>query len=134
LFHGRRWGKWVLDTERFCLVYDGKPVHRGEGSGVTHGVGKYVAFLGKYEIDLESISQSSGMLDWIFQVSGKTWATARVTKDLLNALDDIFHPQGNLCSGGLSGSTTQTIANPTAFLRARIASVGKTDISLQDAA
>lgn len=125
LFHGRRWGSWTLDVERLCLVYDGKPVYRGEGSGVTHGVRAYVGYLGRYEIDLESISQSSGLLDWIFQVGGKTWATARVTKDLLNALDDVLHPQRYLCSGGLSGGATQTIANPAAFLRARIASVGK---------
>jgi hypothetical protein len=106
------------------LVYDGKPVHRGEGSGVTHGVGAYVAFLGKYEVDLESINQSSALLDWIFQIGGKTWATARVTKDLLNALDDILHPQRYLCSGGLGGSATQIIKNPAAFLRRRIATIG----------
>jgi hypothetical protein len=134
LFHGRRWGSWILDVERLCLVYDGKSVHRGEGSGVTRGVGAYVAFLGKYEIDLESISRSSGMLDWIFQINGKTWSTARVTKDLLNAFDDVFHPQRNLCSGGLSGSSTQTIENTAGFLRARIASVGKTDGPPKDAA
>jgi hypothetical protein len=124
LFHGRHWGDWTLDTERLCLVYDGKPVHRGEGSGVTNGVGAYIAFLGKYEIDLERINQSSALLDWIFQVGRKTWATARVTKDLLNALDDVFHPQRNLCSGGLSGSASRVIANPSAFLKRRIATVG----------
>ena len=133
LFHGRRWGTWTLDVERLCLVYDGNPVHRGDGSGITHGVPRYVAFIGKYEVDLESISQSSGLLDWIFQVGGKTWATARVTKDLVNAVDDVLHPQRYLCSGGLSGSASQTISNPTAFLRARIASVGKNSPT-QDAA
>ena len=121
LHHGRRWG---------ALVYDGKPVHRGEGSGVTHGVGGYVAYLGRYEIDLEGIRQSSGLLDWIFQIGGKTWATARVTKDLLNALDSIFHPQANFCSGG----GNKIISDPAEFLRNRIASVGRTDGPLRDAA
>jgi hypothetical protein len=37
----------------------------------------------------------------------------------------VLHPQRYLCSGGLSGSASQTISNPAVFLRARIASVGE---------
>jgi hypothetical protein len=129
LFHGRKWGEWTLDAERLCLVFRGGPVTRGEGSGVTEGVERYVAYLGRYEIDLEQIRQSSRVLDWIFQVAGKTWATARVTRDLLNAFDSIFHPQRNLCSGGAN----KVIANPSAFLKQRIATAGKTG-PLRDAA
>ena len=120
LFHGRRWGLWTLDTERLCLVYDAWQEERGNGSGRTAGVPPYVAHFGKYELDLETIRHSAAMLDWIFQVGGKSWASARVTKDLLNAFDSIFHPQQNLCSGG----GDKVISNPTAFLRRRIASVG----------
>ena len=125
LYHGRRWGTWVLDVERLCLVHQGQPVDRGDGSGVTEGVPQYVAFIGKYEVDLERIEDSAAALDWVFQVAGKTWANARVTKDLLNAFDDIIHPQANLCSGACgSGHGGRVIENPGAFLRNRIATVG----------
>jgi hypothetical protein len=115
LFHGRRWGAWTLDTERACLVYDAWQEVRGNGSGVTKGVPQYTAYLGAPEIDLDRIRDSAGLLDWIYQVEGKTWATARITKDLLSAFDAIFSPQQNLCTGGGS----KTIANPTTFLRGR---------------
>jgi hypothetical protein len=130
LYHGRSWGEWVLDAERLTLVFRGKPVARGDGSNVTEGVEEYVAYIGRYEIDIEEIRQSSGMLDWIFQVGGKTWATARVTKDLINAFDSIFHPQQNLCSGG----GDKVIQNPKAFLKHRIATVGSPDGPQQAAA
>jgi hypothetical protein len=130
LFHGRKWGEWVLDTERLCLVFRGKPVARGDGSNVTEGVERYVAYLGHYEIDIEAIRRSSQLLDWIYQVGGKTWATARVTKDLINAFDSIFHPQQNLCSGG----GDKVIQNPKAFLKHRIATVGSPDGPQQAAA
>jgi hypothetical protein len=112
LFHGRRWGSWTLDTERVCLVYDAEPVTLGEGAD------RYVAFLGGYEVDVEVIRQSSQVLDWIFQI--RSWATARVMKDLIEALDDILRPQANLCSGG----GNKVIQNPKAFLKHRIATVG----------
>ncbi len=82
LFHGRQWGDWQLDTERLTLDY--KP------DGVW-----------RYEIDLERVRDSASLLDWIFQIAGKSWATPKVTRDLLRALDDIFEPQANLCSVGM---------------------------------
>jgi hypothetical protein len=128
LYHGRRWGTWMLDVERLCLVHQGHPVDRGDGSGITKGVPRYVAFIGSYEIDLERIADSASALDWIFQVAGKTWANARVTKDLLNALDDVIHPQANLCSGACgSGHGDRVIKDPGAFLRNRIATAGVKD-------
>ena len=120
LFHGRRWGTWTLDTERLCLVYDAWQEERGNGSGRTAGVPLYVGYFGKYEVDLETIRHSAGMLDWVFQISKKGWATRAVTKDLLNALDSIFHPQENLCSG----HGHKVIADPKAFLRNRFETVG----------
>jgi hypothetical protein len=117
LFHGRHWGSWVLDTERVCLVFQGQPVMRGGGGSCP----QYLAFLGRYEIDIEQIRHSAAMLDWIYQVNKKAWATARVTKDLVNAFDDVFHPQASLCSGG----SDKIIQNPTAFLRHRFATIGK---------
>jgi len=130
LFHGRRWGSWTLDVERRCLVYDAWSEVRGNGSGITQGVPQYTAYLGSPEIDLDCIRDSAGLLDWIFQIEGKTWATARVTKDLLSAFDAIFSPQQHLCSGGGS----KVIQNPKAFLKRRFAPVGKPDGPVRDAA
>ncbi len=81
LMHGRRWGVWHLDTERLTLDY--KP------DGVW-----------RYELDLERNHDSASILDFIFQVRQKGWATPTVLADLLNAIQDIFHPQPNLCSCG----------------------------------
>jgi|SRR6266850_222373 len=125
LFHGRHWGSWTLDVERLCLVHDAEPVTRGEG---RHD--EYVAFLGDYEIDVEVIRQSSQVLDWIFQIRGKCWASSRVMRDLLEAFHSIFYPQQNLCSGG----GDKVIQNPKAFLKRRIATVGRPDGPQQAAA
>jgi hypothetical protein len=119
LFHGRAWGRWVLDTERMTLVFDAWREERGNGSGRTEGVPLYVGYFGEYEIDLETIRHSAGMLDWVFQISKKSWATRAVTKDLLNALDSIFHPQANLCSNHCH----KVIKNPKAFLKQRFEAV-----------
>jgi hypothetical protein len=126
LEHGRHWGEWTLDTERLCLVFQGTPVEHGDGSGLTEGVPRYVAIIGHYEIDLERVHDSAALLDWIFQILGKTWATQRVVKDLLEAFDDIFHSQANFCSGACgSGSGGKVIKDVGTFLRHRIETVGK---------
>jgi hypothetical protein len=134
LFHGRCWGSWTLDTERLCLVYCAFPVALGNGSGLTQGVPPYTAFWGDYEIDLERVRDSAALLDWLYQIKGKCWASARVMKDLLEAFNSIFHPQESLCSGACgNGAGGKTISNPGAFLRNRIATVGN-DGPLKDAA
>ena len=76
----RQWGGWSLQTDNWTLVY------RGEG----------------YSIDLEDCNTSAELLDWIFQIEGKSWTTPQVLSDLLHAFSDIFDPQANLCSGGAS--------------------------------
>jgi hypothetical protein len=134
LFHGRKWGDWTFDSERLCLVFRAAPQPRGEGSDVTVGVPLYTGFFGTYEIDLERVRDSAALLDWIFQIQKKLWASARVVKDLLNAFDSIFDPQANLCSGACgAGSGGRVIKNPGEFLQKRIATVGNTDGSLKDA-
>jgi hypothetical protein len=40
------------------------------------------------------------MLDWIFQIRKKAWATNKIMGDLLTAFKDMFRPQALLCSGG----------------------------------
>jgi hypothetical protein len=79
--HGDRWGHWEFDAERLVLMYE-------------HG-------RHEYEVDLEDMTTSAGMLDWIFQVNTKGWASREEIGDLVQALDDLLRPQANLCSGGM---------------------------------
>ena len=60
---GDKWGNWRFDAERLVLVYQ-KGRHN-------------------YEVDLERMTNSSHTLDWIFQVAGKTWASAEVLGQLV---------------------------------------------------
>jgi hypothetical protein len=90
--NGDRWGKWELDAKRLVLVFDGH-----------------------YEIDLEMIISSAGMLDWIYQINGKTWAERKDIGDLVQAFEDLFHPQGTLCSMGIDKKL-----NASEFLRAHL--------------
>ena len=53
-----------------------------------------------FDIALGDIHNSAGMLDCIFQVRGKSWATDQDVLDLLAAFDQIFDPQTNLCPRG----------------------------------
>ena len=75
------WGKWTFNREMFCLVY--------EGDG-----GEW------YEIELCTFTDSAAILDWILQVTSKTWMPAQGMADLLKAINDIFCPQQNYCSWG----------------------------------
>ena len=114
LFHGRSWGDWTLDTARLVLVFRGQPVKRG---GTPGGCRPYMAYFGQYELDIEAVRRSSNLLDFIFQINGKTWATARAMKDLVNAIDAIIRPQVNLCSCGQD----KQIEQPAEFLTQRVA-------------
>lgn len=54
-----------------------------------------------YEIDLEKCTTSASCLDWIMQINGKSWADAAVVAGLVEALDELLHPQATLCSSGV---------------------------------
>jgi len=100
LFNGRRWGNWELDAKRLRL-------------SILWGSSTYW-------IDLTRIRNSAAMLDWIFQVEHKGWATEKDLADLLRALDDIFRPQENFCSQSLSTPGEGESIEPSEFLRARV--------------
>ena len=97
--HGDRWGNWEFDAENLVLVYS--PEGRRE----------------RYEIHLESITTSAEMLDCIFKMNIKTWMNRKDIGDLVQAFDDLFHPETTLCSGGASKQL-----DATKFLRANTAS------------
>tara|TARA_Y100000114_G_C11595902_1_gene248005 strand:- start:116 stop:466 length:351 start_codon:yes stop_codon:yes gene_type:complete len=52
-----------------------------------------------YWIDLKNIDSCAEMLDWIFQISCKSYTKGHI-EDLIQALNDIFIPQANCCSSG----------------------------------
>jgi hypothetical protein len=93
---GAAWGDWHLEASNLTLV-----LKSGNAS---------------YEVDLEQITDSAQMLDWIFQLRTKPWVTNDTISDLVSAFQDLFSPQETICGGGVN----QTI-NPTAWLRSVIA-------------
>ncbi len=76
-------GGWFLDRKALCLVFrDGK--------------GREL-----YDISLTRCRTSAQVLDWIFQIANKRWATDGVIAGLVRALNYYLHPQSSLCSFGV---------------------------------
>jgi len=72
-----RYGKWTYDPRGLTLRLD----------GLT------------FEVDLEDMTDSAQMLDWIFQVFAATGDEKDIC-DFLWALEEILDPQSNYCSNG----------------------------------
>jgi len=72
------WGRWHLNTDILSL----------EHSVIDYGV------------DLRRCNSSAEILDWIIQISQKTWASNADIGNLVRALDDIFDIQGHFCGNG----------------------------------
>jgi len=53
-----------------------------------------------YEIDLEEFHTSAELLDMIFQVTRKRWATPEDLGSMLKAFQYVLQPQANYCGGG----------------------------------
>lgn len=73
------WGPWMLDRTTQTL---------------------YIEDPCDYYIPLRELVNSAKLLDWIFQVESKTWATPELLGYLLKALSTIMQPQRHICSGG----------------------------------
>ena len=78
-----RWGNWFLDSDSMTLDY-----HFPDVDGAI------------YDVNIGECDDSAKLLDWIFQVIGKSWANEKVIYDLLSAIDEILMPQAHLCSCG----------------------------------
>jgi len=90
-FEGRQWGNWKLSITERCLE------HSRHSSQVP------------YQVSLDEIHNSASMLDWIFQVSSKSWTKYKDISDLISALDNIFDPQGTFCRGAVNGAEGTSI-------------------------
>ena len=74
-----QWGRWRLKDG--CLV----PEHAPD-----------------YYVDLRRITDSAKALDWIVQLSKKSWVTEEDLGFLVKALDYILGFQQRYCGGGIS--------------------------------
>lgn len=75
------WGPWEYNEELQILVHKDRQW---------------------YEVDLERMHDSAAVLDWIFQIHGKMWASHEDMGYLLDALRDTINPQGTICSFGMN--------------------------------
>lgn len=72
----KKWGRWTYDPKLMTLEID------------------------DYQIDLEPITSSAEILDWVAQIHGKAWITPKDFHDLLSALKSLLNPQAHYCSFG----------------------------------
>ena len=72
-----------------------------------------------YEIDLTRCNSSAEILDWIAQVSRKTWADARIVFGLVRSLDHVLKFQENICSCGRNNefNAKHWLTSPDGLLR-----------------
>ena len=63
-----RWGTWSYDAKRFTLTYGPE----------------------NYGVDLDECRNSAEVLDWILQVTHKTWITSHGARDFIHAINDIL--------------------------------------------
>ena len=87
-----RWGPWIFDPGALALILP--------ATG--------------YQISLRKIRSSACMLDYIFEVNAKPWATNEIARNLLNAFQDLFDPRMTLC-----GAAPAETLNPEAHLAQR---------------
>ena len=69
------WGAWRHDAER--------------------GVITHASSIG-YEVPVSEITTADSLVDWIFQLQGKTWLTDEDMRQFLAAIDDLLRPQATL--------------------------------------
>jgi hypothetical protein len=77
-----KFGRWTFNTTTAALESEIAP-----GTQVT------------YQIPLEDMQNSAAILDWIYQVAEKTWASPADIGDLVHALEYIFGR--GVCGGGV---------------------------------
>lgn len=60
-----------------------------------------------YDIDLHTCIDSANVLDWIIQISLKTWATDSCLAGLVRAMNLYLRPQQTLCGWGIGKTITE---------------------------
>ena len=70
-------GKWTFKEELLVLEHDNG-----------------------YQVDLEELTTSAELADWIFQIAEKAWCSDTDLGIFVRMLNEILCPQGTLCSQG----------------------------------
>lgn len=92
-----QYGRWNVDTNQALLT-----------TVITPGA--------DYEIPLDEMTSSARIMDWIFQVQEKTWASAADVGDLVEAIRDIF-------GRGFCGGANDNSINAKAVLSSKLGTV-----------
>ncbi|MBM2826472.1 MAG: hypothetical protein HW403_536 [Dehalococcoidia bacterium] len=79
---GEAWGPWRYNRDNLTLEF-----WRGQKL--------------RYYVDLERCRNSAEILDWVAQVSDKSWASDADVGQLVRALNGLLHLQNNICSSGV---------------------------------
>lgn len=61
---------------------------------------------GEYWISIDRLTDSAAILDFIAQVSQKTWADSKLIGDLVKLLDEVIGLQGSVCGNGVNKTLT----------------------------
>jgi hypothetical protein len=92
------------DSNGIVLIDYSKPRFRKPEYGDIWGIWEYkqneTLTCYNYEVDLDRMKSSAAVLDWIIQVSHKSWVTENDLADLVYAIDDILKLQQNYCGFG----------------------------------
>lgn len=81
-----QWGNWRFDSNHKLLI-----INKSLNDMPPFDI---------YEVDLEECNSSAQILDWIAQVSQKTWASREDIGYLVEALEEILCLQGSFCGRG----------------------------------
>ena len=100
--HVHTWGRWKL--EKYALVF------RGPYKLLGMTPAEDWTMTTTYEIGLERCLTGAAVADWIFQINGKKWATPKVVKDFVSALEEVLNPQAKLCNWGLAGRPSKEMS------------------------
>ena len=84
IVEGYWWGPWKLEGRDALFCYD------PEGKSINP----------LFWINLENMNCSAEVLNCVFGVIAKAWATPDVISNLVWALEDILSPRQNICPGG----------------------------------
>ena len=97
--HGDWWGDWCFMENNTLELLTTPYGHANEFS--------------VYWVDLDRVRSSAEVLDWIAQISKKTWCTEKILANLVWALDDILDLQQNYCSFGIERKLTGIVTEIT---------------------
>jgi hypothetical protein len=74
-------------------MHYGKWTHNPRTRTIDHDDG--------YQVDLDRCRTSAEVLDWIAQISHKSWGDPETVGNLVKAIDEVLCLQATVCPGGV---------------------------------